>query len=95
MDLELRTVRDEELGEFLLAVQTGFGRTTIDDTDEYPAHLLTAERSLAVRDGTTVVATAGAYPFRITVPGARAYRSPACAWSPCTPPIDDAACSGR
>ncbi|HEY3672479.1 MAG TPA: GNAT family N-acetyltransferase [Acidimicrobiia bacterium] len=74
---EPRTVRDDEFVDFLLAVQAGFGRTTHDELDEYPAHLLTPDRSLAVRDGTSVsggtngpvVATAGAYSFDLTVPG--------------------------
>jgi predicted acetyltransferase len=68
-DLEPRTVHDDEFVDFLLAVQGGFGRTTHDEYDEYPANLLTAERSLAVRDGDTVVATAGSYGFEVTVPG--------------------------
>src|SRR5512143_3935573 len=68
-DLEPRTVRDDEFVAFLLAVQAGFGRTTHDEADEYPAHLLTAERSFAVRDGEVVVATAGSYAFDLTVPG--------------------------
>jgi predicted acetyltransferase len=69
MDLDLRTVRDEDMREFLAAVSTGFGMTSPDEDDEYPIHLLPAERSLAVYDDDVVVATAGAFPFRITVPG--------------------------
>jgi predicted acetyltransferase len=67
--LEPRIVRDDEFVDFMLAVQTGFGRTTHDEHDEYPGHLLTAERSFAVRDGDAVVATAGSYAFDLTVPG--------------------------
>jgi predicted acetyltransferase len=69
VDLEPRPVRDDELVDFLLAVQTGFGRTTHDEADEYPGHLLTADRSLAVRDGDRIVSTAGSYAFEVTVPG--------------------------
>ena len=73
VDLDLRTVRDDEFVDFLLAVQAGFGRTTHDESDEYPAHLLTPDRSLAVHDTSdtngTVVATAGSYAFDLTVPG--------------------------
>jgi len=69
MDLDLRTVHDEELGDFLRAVSTGFGRTVPDEGDEYPAHLLTADRALAARDDHTIVATAASYSFRLTVPG--------------------------
>ena len=77
MDLELRTVRDEELSDFLGAVSTGFGRTTPEEGDEYPVHLLPAERCLAVLDDGAVVATAGAFPLQITVPGGDGSRSPA------------------
>jgi predicted acetyltransferase len=69
MGLELRTVRDEEMGGFLRAVGTGFGMVSPDEDDEYAVHLLPAERCLAVHDDEVVVATAGAFPFRLTVPG--------------------------
>ena len=69
MGLELRTVRDEEMGGFLRAVSTGFGMASPGEDDEYPVHLLPAERCLAVHDDDAVVATAGAFPFRLTVPG--------------------------
>jgi predicted acetyltransferase len=72
MDLELRTIGDDDLGDFLRAVSTGFGMTSPDENDEYPLHLLPAERCLAVCDDDVVVATAGAFPFRITVPGGAA-----------------------
>jgi predicted acetyltransferase len=57
------------MADFLRAVSTGFGMTSPNEDDEYPIHLLPAERSLAVYDDGAVVATAGAFPFRITVPG--------------------------
>ena len=69
MDLDLRTLHDEELGDFLRAVSIGFGRTTPDEDDEYPGHLLTAERAFAARDDDAIVATAASYSFRVTVPG--------------------------
>jgi predicted acetyltransferase len=69
VDLEPKLIRDDELLDFFHAVQTGFGRTVTDENDEYPAHLLTAERTFAVRDGDTVVSTASSYAFDLTVPG--------------------------
>jgi predicted acetyltransferase len=57
------------MDDFLRAVTTGFGATSPPEDDEYPVHLLRGERCLIVRDGETIVATAGAVPFRITVPG--------------------------
>ena len=55
--------------EFFAAVQTGFGRTVHDENDEYPGHLLTADRTFAVRDGDTIISTASSYAFDVTVPG--------------------------
>lgn len=69
MDLEPELLHDDELMEFFAAVQTGFGRTVLDEDDEYPAHLITADRSFAVRDGDTIVSTASSYAFDVTVPG--------------------------
>jgi predicted acetyltransferase len=69
VDLEPKLIRDDELMEFFAAVQTGFGRTTLDEEDEYPGHLVTTDRSFAVRDGDTIVSTASSYGFDLTVPG--------------------------
>src|SRR5438067_9144538 len=69
MGLDGRTVRDEEMADLLKAVGTGFGMTSPNEDDEYPLHLLAAERSLAVHDDEAVVATAGAFAFRLNVPG--------------------------
>ena len=69
MDLEPKPIRDDELMEFFGAVQTGFGRTVLDEDDEYPGHLITTDRSFAVRDGDTIVSTASSYAFALTVPG--------------------------
>jgi predicted acetyltransferase len=69
MGLDLRTVRDEEIDDFLRGVTTGFGMTSPAEDDEYPVHLLPAERCLTVRDDETIVAIAGAIPFRPIVPG--------------------------
>jgi predicted acetyltransferase len=69
MELELRAVHDDERDQFLAAVRTGFGMTATPDDDEYPTHLLTRDRSLAVFDGEAIVATAASLPFRVTLPG--------------------------
>ncbi len=69
VDLEPELIRDDELGEFFRAVQTGFGATVLDESDEYPGHLLTADRTYAVRDDNTIVSTASSYAFEVTVPG--------------------------
>lgn len=69
VDLEPQLLPDDELLEFFRAVQTGFGRTVHDEDDEYPAHLITADRTFAVRDGDAIVSTASSYAFQVTVPG--------------------------
>ena len=69
VDLEPKFIRGDELMEFFGAVQTGFGRTVLDENDEYPGHLITADRTFAVRDGGTIVSTASSYAFDVTVPG--------------------------
>jgi len=69
MDLEPKLIRDDELMEFFGAVQTGFGRTVHDDNDEYPGHLITTDRTFAVRDEDIIVSTASSYAFDVTVPG--------------------------
>lgn len=69
MDLEPELIRDDDLGEFFRAVQTGFGATVLDESDEYPGHLLTTDRTFAVRDDATIVSTASSYAFEVTVPG--------------------------
>jgi predicted acetyltransferase len=69
MDLEPKIIRDDELMEFFGAVQTGFGRTALDENDEYPGHLITSDRTFAVRDEDTIVSTASSYAFDVTVPG--------------------------
>ena len=47
--------RPDERIDFLRAVGTGFGATAPDENDEYPVHLLPADRCLFVRDGETIV----------------------------------------
>jgi predicted acetyltransferase len=69
MDLELRSVRDDEMKRFGRAVLTGFGNTVPDPDNEYPDDLLRADRALVACDDDRIVATAGAYDFRVTVPG--------------------------
>src|SRR5690349_10196742 len=69
MDLEPEIIRDDELMEFFAAVQRGFGHLSLDEADEYPGHLITTDRSFAVRDGDAIVSTASSYAFDLTVPG--------------------------
>jgi predicted acetyltransferase len=69
MDLELRTVRDDEMGDLVEAAGVAFGQLEWRDDLEFPIHLLTPERSLAVFEDGDIVANAGAFSFQLTVPG--------------------------
>jgi predicted acetyltransferase len=68
MDLELRPVRADEMGALGVAAGVAFGQVEWR-FDEFPMHLLTADRSLAVFDDADIVANAGAFSFQLTVPG--------------------------
>ncbi|MET0628775.1 MAG: GNAT family N-acetyltransferase [Acidimicrobiia bacterium] len=69
MDLELRPVADDERPAFYRAIATGFGDIRDDDELGPWGLALEPERTLAVFDGSEIVATAGAYSFHLTVPG--------------------------
>ena len=70
MGLELRTVARRGDGRRSSGRSApGSGMSSPGEDDEYSVHLLPAERCLAVHDDDAVVATAGAFPFRLTVPG--------------------------
>jgi predicted acetyltransferase len=69
MDLEMRAVTEDELPHFLTAAGRAFGQLDWRDDDEFPAHLLTADRTLAMFDDRAIVANAAAFSFHLTVPG--------------------------
>jgi predicted acetyltransferase len=69
MDLELRTIRDDEFAAFLRASSAAFGMSSDAGDDDYSVQLLPPDRAIAVFDEGAIVATAAAHTFRITVPG--------------------------
>ncbi|HEX9506489.1 MAG TPA: GNAT family N-acetyltransferase, partial [Acidimicrobiia bacterium] len=69
MDLELRPIVDDEFPAFNRAVATAFGVIPTEEELESWQGSLAAERTLAGFDEGRIVATAGAYTFRLTVPG--------------------------
>ena len=72
MDLDLRTVRGEEMGDFFRAVLTGFGRNTPgEDDEEYAAHLLPARGRVSIN---AVVAGPGFGPGALQAAAARVPR---------------------
>jgi predicted acetyltransferase len=69
MDTTLRPVTADELPVFSRAVATAFGSIGSDEEVGEWAVGLEAERTLAAFDGDTIVGTAGAFTFELTVPG--------------------------
>lgn len=68
MDITLRPVEEGEVADFGRAVGVAFGSITEDS--EFPwSTSLELDRSIAAFDDTTIVATAAAFSFELTVPG--------------------------
>jgi predicted acetyltransferase len=69
MDLHLRPVTDDEYRTFVGLLEHAFAFTaTSDDVGELRA-LTELDRTIGVFDAGTLVATAGAFPFELTLPG--------------------------
>ncbi|MGH2410327.1 MAG: GNAT family N-acetyltransferase, partial [Chloroflexota bacterium] len=69
MTFSMRPITAEEVPAFLRADSLAFF-DTLDDADiERERPLVDLDRSLAVFDDGRIVATTGAYPFQLTVPG--------------------------
>jgi predicted acetyltransferase len=67
MDITLRPVTEAELADFQRATGVAFGNTA---DSEFPwVTSLELDRTLAAFDDTTIVATAAAFSFELTVPG--------------------------
>src|SRR4051794_19979164 len=69
--LEIRPVSDEEAGPYFRTTFVAFGAHAEDRDIEQARIAFFPERSLAAFDGGRIVATAGAFPFELTVPGLR------------------------
>lgn len=76
MDRQLRPVSEDEVDDFFVAENAAFG--SVPDAGSLARYraLFEADRSIAVFEAGQMVATAGAYTFELTVPGAQAV--PAC-----------------
>lgn len=70
-DYEMRAATTDELRDFFAMLGGAFGEDFDDDEFEVEALVAEPERTLAVFDGTDIVATAGAYTFELSVPGGR------------------------
>jgi predicted acetyltransferase len=69
MSLELRSVPAEEATTFIRAVQAGFGHAGDEEAVAEYATLFLADWALAIYDAGRMVATTGAQPFELTLPG--------------------------
>ncbi|MGH2679027.1 MAG: GNAT family N-acetyltransferase [Actinomycetota bacterium] len=69
MDIDIRTITDEQRGDWVRAVDTAFSHTAKDDEIEASLPVIEIDRSFAAFDGDRMVATSAAITFRMVVPG--------------------------
>ncbi len=69
MNLELRSLKREELRDFLESCEIAFGETVSDEQVASFEQVAEPDRLLAFFDDGRIVATAGAYSFSLTIPG--------------------------
>lgn len=69
MDLELRPCRDEDLSAFFDTFGVAFGYDMETEAREHLARAIGPERMLCAVDGAEMVGVAGAFRFRLAVPG--------------------------
>lgn len=69
MSIEIRSCREDELGRYLAVLGSAFGEPIPEEEVPRFKEVLDLERAFAGFDDGNMVATAGAYPFEMTVPG--------------------------
>lgn len=69
MDLEIRTITDDERVDWLRAADTSFSSVPKDDEIEASLPVIEVDRSFAAVDGSRIVGTSAAITFRMMVPG--------------------------
>ncbi|MDQ3877046.1 MAG: GNAT family N-acetyltransferase [Actinomycetota bacterium] len=69
MDVDIRPITNDQFEEFLKTVEAAFGEVPEPEHAEKFAKFSDPQRMFAARDGSTMVGTAGAYAFDLTVPG--------------------------
>lgn len=72
MSLEIRTITEEELPRYLKVLGSAFGDPIPADEAPRFKEVLPLDRAWAAFDAGSMVATGGAFPFHMTVPGGRA-----------------------
>lgn len=71
MDITLRAVDADEFARWADVTEIPFGELPSENTVETGRRTLPLDRTLAAFDGDEMIAAAGAFPFNLSVPGAR------------------------
>ena len=69
VDLEMRSINDDEVTAYLVAVDLGFGEDTHPDDEAVFRSMMPLDRTVAVFDGTELVGTLGDWALTVGVPG--------------------------
>jgi predicted acetyltransferase len=69
MDIEIRTITEDERVDWIQAAETAFSSTAKDDEIEASLPVIEVDRSFAAVDGSRIVGTSASITFRMTVPG--------------------------
>ncbi|MGI8615225.1 MAG: GNAT family N-acetyltransferase [Actinomycetota bacterium] len=69
MDIEVRTITEDERVDWIRATDTAFSSTAKDDEIEAWLPVIETDRSFAAVDGSRIVGTSAAITFRMMVPG--------------------------
>ncbi len=69
MDIEIRTITEDERVDWIRAAETSFSSTAKDDEIEAFLPVIEVDRSFAAVDGSRIVGTSASITFRMMVPG--------------------------
>jgi predicted acetyltransferase len=69
VDIEVRTLREDEWRDWCVAVPRAFGKHPTEEDYERYRPITEIDRSLVCMDGTRIVGTTGAFSLSLTVPG--------------------------
>jgi predicted acetyltransferase len=69
MEIQIRTITDDERVDWIRAAETAFSHTAKDDEIEALLPVVDTDRSFAALDGDRIVGTSAAITFRMMVPG--------------------------
>ncbi|MGH3141719.1 MAG: GNAT family N-acetyltransferase, partial [Gaiellales bacterium] len=70
MDLQIRTIAEDEFLPYMRAIDAAFSETASDEDIERERRMAEMDRCFAAFDGPEIVGTAAAFTMPMTVPGA-------------------------